>query len=98
MSGGTVLRHWFLACLSLSALTAAEHHGQVAFGGLPLPGATVTAIQGGRNFTAVTDQQGLYSFPDLPDGVWTIRVEMLLSRQSSGTSRSRLVRRGPNGK
>jgi trimeric autotransporter adhesin len=78
MLGGTALRHCFLTCLSLSALTAAEHHGQVAFGGLPLPGATVTAIQGGRNFTAVTDQQGLYSFPDLPDGVWTIRVEMLL--------------------
>ena len=78
MPGGTALRHWFLACLSLSTLAAAEHHGQVAFGGLPLPGATVTAIQGGRTLTAVTDQQGLYSFADLPDGVWTIRVEMLL--------------------
>src|SRR5580704_14933052 len=72
------LRYWFLTCLSLSTLTAAEHHGQVTFGGLPLPGATVTAIQGARTLVAVTDQQGTYSFPDLPDGIWTLRVEMLL--------------------
>jgi hypothetical protein len=55
---------------------AAEHHGLVKFGGLPVPGATVTATQAER-FTAITDQQGAYSFPDLPDGVWRVRVEML---------------------
>jgi hypothetical protein len=55
---------------------ASEHHGQVTFGGLPVPGATVAATQGDRKFVTITDQQGLYSFPDLPDGTWTIAVEM----------------------
>jgi hypothetical protein len=61
----------------VSGLAAAEHHGQVNFNGLPVPGATVTATAGDRKFVAVTDQQGTYSFADLADGVWTIQVEML---------------------
>ena len=56
---------------------ASEHHGMVKFGGLPVPGATVTATQADKRFTAITDQQGAYFFPDLPDGVWRVRVEML---------------------
>ena len=63
--------------LAVLGLQAAEHHGHVKFGGLPVPGATVTATQGDKKFVAVTDQQGDYSFPDLPDGTWTIQVEML---------------------
>ena len=43
---------------------------------MPVPGA-VTATQGDKRFSSVTDQQGAYSFADLADGVWTIRVEML---------------------
>jgi len=36
-----------IACLAICRLAvAAEHHGQVTFGGLPVPGATVTAILG----------------------------------------------------
>ena len=67
-----------IACLIVSSLAAAsEYHGQVTFGALPLPGATVTATQGGRKFVAITDQQGHYFFADLPDGTWTIEVEML---------------------
>ncbi len=49
----------------------------VKFGGLPVPGATVIATQAEKRLTAITDQQGAYFFPDLPDGVWTVRVEML---------------------
>ena len=65
------------AWLALSSLAvASEYHGKVTFGGLPLPGATVTATNGGRRFSTVTDRQGFYSFPDLPDGAWTIEVEM----------------------
>ena len=64
-------------CLVLRPLAASEHHGIVKFGGLPLPGATVTASQGDKKFTAVADTAGAYAFPDLPDGVWTIQVEML---------------------
>jgi trimeric autotransporter adhesin len=57
-------------------LVAAEHHGHVQFGGLPVPGATVTATKGGQTFTTITDAQGDYSFADLPDGTWTLQIEM----------------------
>jgi len=66
-----------LACLALSIPAfASEYHGQVAFGGLPLPGATVTATQGTKKFVAISDDQGNYFFPDLPDGSWKIEVQM----------------------
>ncbi len=66
-----------LACLALSIPAfASEYHGQVAFGGLPLPGATVTTTQGSKKFIAISDEQGNYFFPDLPDGVWKIEVQM----------------------
>jgi hypothetical protein len=53
-----------MSCLAIgAAATASEYHGQVAFGGLPVPGATVTATQGERKFVAITDQQGIFSFP-----------------------------------
>src|SRR5260370_2362270 len=55
---------------------ASEYHGQVIFGGLPVPGATITATQGSQKFVAVSDPQGSYSFPDLVDGTWKIVVEM----------------------
>ena len=66
-----------LACLCASSrATASEYHGQVTFGGLPVPGATVTATQGTKKFTVVSDQGGLYNFDDLPDGQWKIQIEM----------------------
>src|ERR1700730_13851169 len=74
-----------VACVILAALVggvhhviaAPEHSGQVTFGGLPVPGATVTATLGERRLVAVTDEQGLFKLADVADGVWTIRVEML---------------------
>jgi hypothetical protein len=60
-----------------SVLTAAEYRGQVTFGGLPVPGATVTATLGDRKFVTITDLQGLYDFPDLTDGNCTIEIQML---------------------
>ena len=70
---------WALAWLSVAGLAmASEYHGQVTFGGLPVPGTTVkvTATQGNKTAIAITDTQGLYSFPDLTDGTWTIEIEM----------------------
>jgi hypothetical protein len=55
---------------------ASEYHGQVTFGGVPVPGATITATEGSQKFVAISDQQGSYSFADLPDGTWKIEVEM----------------------
>jgi hypothetical protein len=62
-------------CASISAW-ASEYHGQVLFGGVPVPGATVTVTQGDKRFSTVTDRQGLYEFADLADGRWKIEIEM----------------------
>ena len=74
-------RNYFRCCvivlMSLAQAVAAEHRGVVKFGGLPLPGASVTATQGEKTLGAITDIQGGYSFADLPDGVWKMHVEML---------------------
>jgi len=59
-------------------LGAAEHHGIVRFGGLPVPGATVTATSGDHKSIAITDQRGAYSFVDLADGRYVVQVEMQL--------------------
>ncbi len=72
-----LFQNCLLAWLAVSALVASEHHGVVKFGGLPLPGATVTATQDDKKLEAITDQNGIYSFPELKDGIWTIKVEML---------------------
>jgi hypothetical protein len=74
----------FLLGLVLVLLAAAapafatEFHGQVTFGGLPVPGAqaTVTTMQGDKTVSAITDDQGLFTFPDLTDGAWTLSISM----------------------
>jgi len=55
---------------------ASEYHGVVTFGGLPVPGATITATQGTKRFSTTSDQGGVYHFEDLPDGKWAIEIEM----------------------
>lgn len=66
-----------LAILALAAAAvAAEHHGQVKFNGLPVPGATVTATHGAQTMSTVTDENGGYSFTDLTGGTWTVSVAM----------------------
>jgi hypothetical protein len=67
-----------VACAAFPAMAAAtEYHGTVTFGGVPVPGATVTLTHAGTTSTAVTDTQGVYFFPDLADGTWTAEVQML---------------------
>src|SRR5579862_1213095 len=66
-----------LAMLQVAAVAwGSENHGQVFFGGVPVPGATVTVTQGDKKIETVTDRQGLYEFEDIADGVWKIRIEM----------------------
>ena len=81
----SVLRHrahhgliaFLIAILTFSpVLSATEHYGQVGFTGLAIPGATVTATQGDKQIVTTTDQSGLYRFPDLAEGTWTIKIEM----------------------
>src|ERR1035441_5788820 len=70
---GRVLAVW----ITVAAVMAAEHHGTVNCGGLPVPGASVTAIQGDKKLFTTTDENGRYSFADLSNGAWTFEVEML---------------------
>ena len=66
--------------LLLSAATlgaAADHTGKVTLTGVSIPGATVTAKQGDKTLTTITDQGGIYRFADIADGVWTITVSMV---------------------
>ncbi len=65
-----------LAFNGLQAFAASEHHGQVTFGGLPVPGVTVTATHADKQLIAVTNQQGVYTFADLDDGTWSFKIEM----------------------
>lgn len=55
---------------------AIEHRGTVRAGDGPAPGAGVTATAGDRKLTTYTDAEGRYAFTDLPEGEWTLRVEL----------------------
>jgi hypothetical protein len=82
------IRHcaFALAWLAFAALAmAAPYRGVVTYGGLPLPGATVTATQGTKTLTTVSDQDGAFQFNDLADGQWTIKVEMQLFATDQAT-------------
>ena len=66
-----------VALLALSSIAqASENRGQVTFNGAPVPGATITATQGSSRFVAISNQDGNYVFPDLPDGTWKITISM----------------------
>src|SRR3954447_334558 len=70
---GRLLAVW----AAVAGLMAAEHHGVIKSGGLPVPGASITATQGDKKLHTTSDENGRYSFADLADGLWTIEVEML---------------------
>src|SRR5947209_4667140 len=78
-----VLAAWIaVSGLMVSGVMAAEHHGFVKFGGLPIPGASVTATPAGKamgdkKLVTTTDENGRYAFADLADGTWKLEIEML---------------------
>lgn len=71
---------WLLVVLlffaTLPLARASKYYGQVTFGGLPVPGVTVTATQNGKTSSVTSDEGGVFRFDDLPDGEWTIEVKM----------------------
>ena len=69
-------RLFILSCLTVAIAAASRNSGQVTFNGLPVPGATVTATRDEQKFATITDQQGIYFFPDLRDGTWQMQVDM----------------------
>ena len=76
MKINSYLRLLAAVALSAAVVLASESHGTVTLGGLPIPGATVTATQGDKKVTTLTDGMGAYYFPDLADGTWNIQVDM----------------------
>ena len=73
--------HLLLLCATLTGVggfageTTGDQLGRVLFGGLPVPGATVTASRDTEQVVTVTDQQGGY--------------RLAASRTASGRSASR---------
>ena len=65
------------ALLSARTAIASEYRGRITAGGMPLPGATVIATRLEKTVTTASDATGTYVFPDLEDGTWHVRVEML---------------------
>jgi trimeric autotransporter adhesin len=65
------------AWLVAPALPASEYQGTVSAGGLPIPGAMITAVQGERRVVTTSDDRGRFAFTELADGRWTIEVEMV---------------------
>jgi hypothetical protein len=49
--------------------------GQVRFGQVPVPGASVQVTQGDKTFKTITNADGSYSFPDLAEGTWTFEIQ-----------------------
>ena len=81
MSGLAAAKYTFLLCglawLAVARPPAAfEYHGQVVLNGMPVPGALVTASEGDQQQTTLSDERGMFSFPDLTAGSWKIKVEM----------------------
>jgi hypothetical protein len=58
------------------AAIAAPYSGQVTFGGLPLPGATITATHDATVLTTTSDLSGHFQFDNLPDGPLAIDIAM----------------------
>ena len=69
---------FLLSLLTGPVLRAAgDQHGQVAFNGLPVPGATITATQNDKTIVVTSDVDGRYRLSGLSDGPYAVRVEML---------------------
>ena len=70
---------WFLFCLPCFAQTSGEITGEVKDStGAVIPGATVTVRNHSTNAlrTVVSNNSGVYSFPALQPGTFTVKVEL----------------------
>jgi hypothetical protein len=72
------MRLCLIALVSIAAAFGASHFGVVKFGGMPVPGVTVTATQGATRVHTITDPRGLYTLTDIADGTWTVQLDMQL--------------------
>src|SRR5438093_13229148 len=70
---------WFVLCLPAFAQTLGTITGEVKDStGAVVPGATVTVINKATNATRTTssNEVGLYDFPALPPGPYTVKSEL----------------------
>ena len=67
---------FLVPCCLAGAPPGSEYRGVVTFGGLPLPGATITATQGSKQFVTSSDLQGIFSFSELEPGRCTMEIRM----------------------
>ena len=74
----TTLRWLALTSLGLALLNAQEHRGVVRFGGLPVPGTSVTLTQDGKKAGVITDGQGTYRIPVNTALPFAVDVDMQL--------------------
>ena len=74
---------WVLL-FAAAPLFAIEHSGSVRAADQFIPGATVTARQGGAKLVAYTDENGRYTF-DLTPGVWEIEISMFGFKTLTGS-------------
>jgi len=79
--GSHVRQHLKLLCLLAwlagpCAAWASKQRGKVIYNGLPVPGATITASHGGKSVSTVSDENGAYTFPNLADGQWNLKLTM----------------------
>lgn len=66
-------------CVAITVVAqASEHHGQVTFNSLPVPGAVITVTRGSQRLSTVSGADGSYAFPDLTDGAWRIEIQKSL--------------------
>lgn len=72
----TMLRVCALILIFRAVMPAAEQRGIVKFNGLPVPGASVTAVLGDRIAAAVTGPEGTYELTNLAEGEYRVQVEM----------------------
>ena len=65
-----------IPALLLLAASLPAQTGFVKSSGLPIPGATVTAVQGARKSVTTTDESGRYEFTGLAPGPYTFEIRM----------------------
>ena len=74
---------WVLL-FAAAPLFAIEHSGSVRAADQFIPGAMVTARQGGAKLVTYTDEKGRYTF-DLTPGVWEIEISMFGFKTLTGS-------------
>ena len=85
------MRSWLPVVVLLTAkATLAQpaelrHEGVVRSAGLPVPGAVVSALQGDRRVSTVTDEDGRYTLVGLAPGAWRLEVELTGFRRAQRT-------------